>query len=47
MIFLYLLQPLFEKMTNKLTNKKLNILSISIAIIFILDIIYTFVLKKL
>ena len=47
MIFLYLLQPLFEKMTNKLTNKKLNVLSISISIIFILDIIYTFVLKKI
>lgn len=47
MIFLYLLQPLFEKMINKLTNKRLNVVSITIAIIFIIDIIYTFILKKL
>ena len=47
MIFLYLLQPLFEKWTNKLTNKKLNVLTTIIAIIFVTDIIYTFILKKI
>ena len=47
MIFLYLLQPLFEKWTNKLTNKKLNVFTTIIAIIFVTDIIYTFILKKI
>lgn len=44
-IFLYLLQPLFEKGINKLSKKNLNIISISIAIILVIDMIYTFIIK--
>ena len=44
-IFLYLLQPLFNKLTDKLNDKKLSIVSISILIILTLDIIYSFIIK--
>lgn len=47
MIFLYLLQPLFEKLTSKLPDKKLNIIFITVAIIFSVDILYTFIFSKL
>ena len=45
MIFMYLLQPLFEKLTNRLTNKILNIITIAVITCFVLDIIYTFIIK--
>ena len=38
-IFLYILQPIFEKITNKLSNKKLNKLFYIILTLFIVDII--------
>ena len=44
-IFLYLLQPLFEKICNKLKEKQLNIISIFLAIIFVIDIICTSIIK--
>ena len=43
--FLYLIQPLFEKLTDKLGNKKVHIISITLAIILILDLLYTFIIK--
>ena len=42
MIFLYLLQPLFEKLTSSLSDKKLNIISVLVAIVFAIDLLYTF-----
>ena len=44
-VFLYLLQPLFEKITDKMSKKVLNIVSSVLAIILLTDIIYTFVIK--
>ena len=44
-VFLYILQPLFEKLTNKMSKKVLNITSSALAIMLLVDIIYTFVLK--
>lgn len=44
-IFLYLLQPLFEKLCCKLSNKSLTIVSIIFGIILFSDSIYTFLLK--
>ena len=38
-IFLYLLQPTFEKLLGKLSSKTLNIISIIVLIIFLIDII--------
>ena len=43
--FLYLLQPLFEKITKDLGEKKTKIVSIVIVIILLLDCIYSFLLK--
>ncbi len=45
MIFLYLFQPLFEQMLKKLSTRQLNIVTITITIILLSDIIYTFILK--
>lgn len=42
-VFLYLLQPLFEKIVNKLPKKVLNIIFYVIATLFIIDIIFKFV----
>ena len=47
MIFLYLLQPLFEKLTSNLSDKKLNIISVLVAIVFAIDLLYTFLFSKL
>lgn len=44
-LFLYLLQPLFELITNKLNIKVKNIVTIIIMSLFIMDMIYTFILK--
>ncbi len=43
--FLYLIQPLYEKITDKLGRKKINIVAISMAIVLIIDMIYTFFIK--
>ena len=42
-VFLYVLQPLFEKLCDKLESKKLNIISNVLLVIIILDSIYTFI----
>lgn len=42
-IFLFVLQPLFRKMLNKLSNRMLNILFYLGLIIFIADMILTFI----
>ena len=44
-VFLYIIQPLFELITKKLGNKKVNIISIILLIIILIDCMYTFVLK--
>lgn len=44
LLFLYILQPLFEKITYKLGNKKINIVFYILFTIFILDFIY-FIIK--
>ena len=43
--FLYLIQPLYEKITDKLGRQKINIVAIIMAIILIIDMIYTFFIK--
>ena len=43
-IFLYLLQPLFEKICNKLSSKTLTLISTILAIVLVCDMIYTFVI---
>ncbi len=45
MIFLYVFQPIFEKFTNKISSKALNIISNLILIVLLLDCIYTFLIK--
>lgn len=47
MIFLYLLQPLFEKLTSNLSDRKLNIIFVLVAIVFAIDLLYTFLFSKL
>lgn len=44
LLFLYILQPLFEKLTDKL-GKKTKIISIMLAVIVVIDAIYTFLIK--
>ena len=43
--FLYLIQPLYEKLTEKLGDKKVQIISICLMIILVIDMIYTFIIK--
>ena len=43
--FLYVLQPLFDKLCDKLGDKKVKIIALVLAIIVGLDCIYTFLLK--
>ena len=43
--FLYLLQPFFEKITEKLGDKKVKIVSLVLFTIIIVDCIYTFIIK--
>ncbi len=45
MIFLYVLQPMFEKIVKKLSNKSLFITTIILAVIIVIDSIYTFFIK--
>ena len=42
MVFLYLLQPLFRKLTGKMSDKVLYTVSLILLILFIADIIYTY-----
>ena len=44
-LFLYVLQPLFEKLVNKLGDKKVSIISIIILIVLAIDCIYSFFIK--
>ena len=44
-VFLYLLQPLFEKLTDKLGEKKTNIIACVLGVIVVIDMIYTFLIK--
>lgn len=43
-LFLYILQPLFEKFLNKLSGKKIDVIFYVILILFVVDIIF-FVIK--
>lgn len=45
LFFLYVLQPLFERITNKLGEDKAKVLSIIIIFILIIDCIYSFLIK--
>lgn len=45
-VFLYIFEPLFEKMLSKLSKKKLNIIFISVLSIFLIDFI-VFIIKKI
>lgn len=45
LLFLYLLQPLFEKLVIKLGKKK-EIVSIVILVILIVDVLYSFVIRR-
>lgn len=42
-VFLYVLQPLFEKLCDKLGNKKVNIISNILIVLLIFDSIFTFI----
>ena len=42
MVFLYLLQPLFKKLTGKMSDRVLYTVSLVLLILFIADIIYTY-----
>ena len=42
-VFLYVLQPLFEKICNKMGDKRIKISALIIGIIVLVDCIYTFV----
>ncbi len=44
-VFLYLIQPLLELMTKKLGEKKVNVTSIVLLIIILIDCMYTFIIK--
>ena len=44
-LFLYVLQPLFEKLTGKLSEKALTTISAILVIIFALDLLYTIFIR--
>ena len=44
-LFLYILQPLFEKLSDKLGSRKITIISRILMVILVLDIIYKFIKK--
>ncbi len=46
MAFLYLLQPAFEKLLSKLTDKQLFAVSIAVAALFLCDAVWTFVIMR-
>lgn len=39
-LFLYLLQPLFERLINRLSEKWLNIITIVVGLLFLIDIVF-------
>lgn len=45
LIFMYLIQPVLDKLISKVNSKKLNIIFFLVLIILIADIVYTFLLK--
>ncbi len=45
MVFLYLLQPLFYKVTGKMSERTLDIIASILGIIFLSDVIYTYLIK--
>ena len=45
MFFLYVLQPLFEKMTHGMSKKTLNGVSGALALVFVCDLVYTLLIK--
>lgn len=42
MVFLYLLQPLFKRLTDKMSGRTLYTVSLVLSVLFIADIIYTY-----
>jgi len=44
-VFLYLLQPLFEEFCDKMGDKKIRVFSIILGAIVLIDCIYTFLIK--
>lgn len=40
-IFLYLFQPFFEKVVGKLSDKKITVISVTILVILMVDLVYT------
>ncbi len=44
-IFLYILQPIFEKFSSKLGDKKVSFISLILFLVVLIDCIFTFVLK--
>ena len=44
-VFLYLLQPLFEKLTDKLGEDRTKTIACVLAVIVVIDMIYTFLIK--
>lgn len=44
-VFLYIIQPILELITKKLGDKKVNVISIILLIIIIIDCMYTFIIK--
>ncbi|MBQ3401298.1 MAG: putative ABC transporter permease, partial [Lachnospiraceae bacterium] len=45
LLFLYVLQPLFERFTNRLGPTRTRILAIVFLVMFAADIVYSFLLK--
>ena len=43
--FLYLLQPLFEKVCEKIGDKKTKIMALILGVIILIDCVYTFIIK--
>lgn len=44
-LFLYIIQPIFEKIVQKMGEKKVKVFAIVFLILVIIDMIYSFVLK--
>lgn len=43
--FLYLLQPLFEKVVSLLSDKKLTVISLGILVVMVVDLLYTIFIR--
>lgn len=44
-VFLYVLQPIFEKICEKLKGKKIKMISATLGLIVLIDCVYTFLIK--